>query len=93
MTRRQRKPPRVRACVRPPRVRDIEKHWADPPPEVSARCLSWADRIQNEGWRPGRRLRTEGYYGTAEYLGIYIWELFNVIGPLLDRLTGGRAYT
>ncbi len=68
----------------PPRVSDVEEHWARPPQEMSARCAWWLKRI-DEGWRPGRRLRTLGYYSSAEYYGVYIWEYLRAIRPLLQR--------
>jgi hypothetical protein len=68
----------------PPRVKDIEKYWSQKPPEQSARCAWWVKRIQG-GWRPSGRVSSEGYYSSAKYYGVYIWEYLNVISPLLRR--------
>lgn len=70
----------------PPRVRDRYAYWAERPPEPSARCLWWILRIVNEGWRPGRFWRREGYDTSAELYGVWMWEYLNVIAPLLDEL-------
>lgn len=63
----------------PPRVDDVEKFWTHAPPEPSPRLLFWMDRIKNKGWRPNKRVGSHGYYGSAEYYGVYIWEYINVI--------------
>ena len=68
----------------PPRVSMFETFWTEPPPEQSARCSHWVDRI-NAGWRPGKRINL-GYYGNAQYLGVYIWEYLHVISPLLHNI-------
>lgn len=59
--------------TRPPKVDDIERYWIRPPPEPSARCLWWRDRFR-DGFRPNRRISTLGYYATAEWYGVYLWE-------------------
>lgn len=69
----------------PPRVRNLEKWWAEPPPSPSARCLWWLDKI-NAGWRPGRRIRQLGYYTSAEWYGVYIWEYLHVLSPVLSAI-------
>ena len=69
----------------PPRVADIEQHWGEPPPVRSPRCAAWVTRIR-AGWRPNRRISGMGYYDSAEYYGVYIWEYLNVLSPLLDGL-------
>ncbi len=66
----------------PPRVGDNEEHWMTPPPERSARCQFWVDRI-NAGWRPNKRINKMGYYESSDYYGVYIWEYINVLSPLL----------
>ena len=73
----------------PPRIRypEFEQYWVDPPPEPSARCLWWVDRI-NGGWRRNRRIGGLGYSMSAEYFGVYIWEWLHVLSPLL-RSKGG----
>jgi len=72
----------------PPRVDNIQRYRSDPPPEHSRRCLWWVNRILNEGWRGNSRIHGLGYYASAEYFGVYIWEWLNVLYPLLERLTG-----
>lgn len=66
----------------PRRVDDPDRYWGDPPPERSARCAWWVERI-NAGWRRNRRLREMNYYASAGYFGIYIWEWQHVLYPLL----------
>lgn len=66
----------------PPRVHDHYAYWTDPPPELSARCRAWADRIE-QGWRRNKRVGSMGYDQSAEHFGVYIWEYLNVIQPLL----------
>ena len=61
---------------------DIQKYWADPPPEPSPNCVKWVAKIQG-GWSPNRRIRTLGYYSSAEWFGVYIWEYLNVLRPML----------
>lgn len=75
---------------KPPRVDDVEFHWARWPPEggppaLSARCAYWVRQIE-AGWRPPRRIGREGYYNSAEWYGVYIVEYLEVIDPLLRRL-------
>lgn len=69
------------APVKPPAVEDVELFWSRPPKERSPRCAYWVQRI-GEGWSPNRRIRAEGYYSSAEFYGVYIWEYTNVILPL-----------
>lgn len=72
----------------PPRVGDIEAFWGfEPPPVLSPRCDWWVARI-NGGWRRNRRLGGWGYYESAEYFGVYIWEWINVLSPLLTAAEG-----
>lgn len=68
----------------PPRIKypEFERYWVYSPPERSARCAFWVERIQ-AGWRGNRRIHSLDYYSSAEYYGIYIWEYWNVIWPLL----------
>jgi hypothetical protein len=66
----------------PPRVKDGEKYWQEPPPEGSPRCAWWVARIE-AGWRGNRRVRSMGYYSCSEYFGVYIWEWLHVLSPLL----------
>lgn len=76
---------------KPPRVDDVELYWAEGGPAVlSARCAYWVRQIQ-AGWRPSRRIGGEGYYGSAEWYGIYIGEYVTVIQPLLSRLWSERV--
>jgi hypothetical protein len=67
---------------KPPRVTDIEDWWADPPPVLSDRCWYWMRQIER-GWMPNRRISGEGYYGSADWYGVWIWEWLNIIHPLI----------
>ena len=67
---------------RPPRVQEVEDHWGDLPPEPSPRCAWWVARIRG-GWQPNRRISSLGYYGSAEWYGVWIEEYLSVIGPLV----------
>lgn len=66
---------------RPPKVDNVEKYWNKPPPEFSDRCIWWIREFQN-GWRPNRRIRIEGYYSSAQYYGVYIWEYINILSKI-----------
>jgi hypothetical protein len=66
----------------PPRVDNVEAFWHRAPPERSARCSYWEDRIY-EGWSPSKRVRAMGYYEAADFFGVYIWEWLNVLLPLM----------
>jgi hypothetical protein len=72
----------MRTMDAPPRVDDVERYWTDVPPELSARCLWWKDRIAG-GWTPNKRIRRLGYYEMACYLGVYIWEWLKVLRLLV----------
>lgn len=72
---------------KPPRVNDIEDYWADQPPTPSERCTYWVRQMQR-GWLPNRRISGEGYYGAAEWYGVYLWEYLHVLAPLIAQ---GRA--
>jgi hypothetical protein len=67
-----------RRKIYPPRVDDVQRYWAKPPPALSPRCLHVVKRMR-EGWSP--RLNF-GYHGNAEYLGIYIWEYLEIVANL-----------
>lgn len=71
--------------MNPPRVDNIETFWQHAPPERSPRCAHWLTRF-DAGWRPNRRIAGMGYYESAEYYGVYIWEYINVISPRLVEL-------
>jgi hypothetical protein len=64
---------------KPPRVVDVQTYWIEPPPALSPRVEYWLKRLTDGTWKPNRRFRSEGYYGAAEYLGIHIWEYWNII--------------
>lgn len=49
------------------------------------RCRYHIARIQ-AGWRPGRRVAALGYYESAEWYGVKIWEYLDLIAPLLRRV-------
>lgn len=72
--------------TQPTRVANTETYWTEAPPEESPRCRMWRERIV-AGWRPNSRIRTMGYYDSAAYYGVYIWEYLNIISPMLRGLT------
>lgn len=74
----------------PPRVSDVETFWTEPP-ELSPRCKWWMSRIV-AGWQRNSRLGGWGYYESAEYFGVYIWEWVNVLSPLLQAAEGDRGH-
>lgn len=63
---------------------NIEEYWIEAPPEPSPKLKRWLEKIQG-GWRPNRRIRQMGYYESAEFFGVYIWEYMNVISPQLAK--------
>jgi len=67
---------------KPRRVDDCERYWGELPDEPSPRCIWWIARIKS-GWQPNRRIRSMGYYGSAEWYGVYIEEFMSVLSPLL----------
>lgn len=70
---------------KPPKVNDRYRYWVERPPALSSRCVYWVRQIMR-GWRPNRRLSCLGYDEKAGWFGVYIWELLNVLGPLLAAL-------
>jgi hypothetical protein len=78
---------------KPPRVHDHYAFWGDPPPELSSRCEYWVRQMER-GWAPNRRIRSKDYDSSAEWYGIYIWEYWNIIHPMVrhrrpELLTSG----
>lgn len=69
---------------KPPRVADHYAYWTDPPPELSERCRYWARQIEH-GWRPNKYISRECYDCRAEWYGVYIWELLNVLDPAIHE--------
>jgi len=67
---------------KPAKVADVTEHWGGAPPEPSARCLYWLRHIRR-GWRPSARVMSEGYHGTAEWFGVYLFEYLQVLCPIL----------
>lgn len=67
---------------KPTPVDDRYAYWLEPPPARSLRCEYWLRQI-GRGWRPNRRIATEGYDNAAEWYGVYIWEFLNAIVPAL----------
>lgn len=68
---------------KPPRVADVEDYWADAPPVISDRCAYWLRQIER-GWLPNRHIAREGYYSSAEWYGVWLWEYLNLISPALS---------
>lgn len=69
---------------------DIEAYWVEPPPGPSDRLRFWLEKFR-EGWRRNRRISSMGYYGSAAFFGVYIWEYVNVIFPRLCELEANPA--
>lgn len=67
---------------RPSPVREVEDYWMEAPPSLSDRCRYWVRQIER-GWLPNRRISGEGYYSSAIWYGVWIWEYLNVIYPLV----------
>lgn len=63
---------------------DIQEYWSGPPPEPSPKLGKWIAKIQS-GWTPNKRIRALGYYSSAEFFQIYLWEYLNVIRFLQCR--------
>lgn len=61
-----------------------DQYWLDPPPEPSLRLAHWVRKIES-GWMPNRRIRGMGYAERAEFFGVYYWEYFNVIYPMIEE--------
>lgn len=80
----------------PPPVDDRYRYWNERPPEFSARCLYWIDRLNSYGhpnsydWRDVQALYPEdgcaGYDANAEHFGVYMWEWFNIIYHILGHV-------
>lgn len=68
---------------KPPKVDDVTRYWMSPPPELSPRVQYWLKRISDGTWKPNRWFETEGYHNRVEHLGVYMWEYFNIIYPIL----------
>lgn len=52
--------------------------WTDPPPDMSARCRWWIERIRS-GWTPTGRMCRQGYDSDAEMFGVYLFEYLHVL--------------
>lgn len=63
---------------------NIEEYWIDPPPSPSPSLAEWMERIRN-GWRRNRRIGQMGYYQSARFFNVYIWEYINVLSPEINR--------
>lgn len=69
---------------KPPAVDDHYAYWVNPPPALSPRVEYWLRRLADGTWVPNRRFRVEGYDARTAWLGVYMWEYFNIIGPALN---------
>jgi hypothetical protein len=69
----------------PPVPKPIHFNCA-PPPELSGRCLYWLRRADQGNWRANRRFWEQEDEGRAILLGAFVWEVRNVIVPLLANL-------
>jgi hypothetical protein len=68
---------------KPPAVDDHYRYWVEPPPTLSPRVEYWLRRLSDGTWKPNRRFQMQGYDGRTSWLGVYMWEYFNIILPLL----------
>lgn len=64
-------------------VNDVTEYWLEEPLKQSPECTRWLVKIMS-GWKPNRRITQMGYHEKAEFFGVYIWELFNVIIPAIE---------
>lgn len=78
---------------KPPAVPDVTVYWTNPPPETSERCKYWLRRYRQGSWTPNRRIKRYGYHSAAQHLGIWIWEYWNVMEPLMSESTASSAQT
>lgn len=68
---------------KPPAVDDVTIYWDEPPHELSPRVEYWLRRLTEGTWVPHHEFNALGYDDRAEYLGVYLWEYFNIIYPVL----------
>lgn len=68
----------------PQRVDNQQEYWSRPPPQLSARCQYWVDKLST-GYVVNTRITGQGYYTACEYFGVYLWEYLNVLSPMIDR--------
>lgn len=61
---------------------DHYKYWTEKPPEPSPRLAIWVEKIKH-GWKMNKRFRKEGYDSRCQMFGVYMWEYFHVLCPLL----------
>lgn len=73
---------------KPPAVDDIERYWTTPPPVLSPRVEYWLRRLADGTWKPNKRFLRECYDCRTEWLGVYLWEYVNIIGPALAHTPG-----
>jgi hypothetical protein len=66
---------------KPKSVEDITAYCSDPSPARSARCDYWLYMFA-QGWKRNRRLSRMGYYESANFFGVFIWEYFNILMPV-----------
>lgn len=59
-------------------------YWTERPPIPSPNLAKWVAKIK-AGWWPNSRIGCMGYDEKCHFFGIYLWEYFNVILPLMEQ--------
>ena len=62
------------------------------PSGLSARCLYWLRRAVDGNWQANRRFWEQSDEGRAVLLGVHVWEITNVLVPLLANLKAGDLF-
>ena len=75
--------PWIQLEPKPPKVETVEQYWLEAPPQMSERCAYWVRQI-HRGWLPNKYISREGYYTSAEWYGVWIWEYLNVLSPRIE---------
>lgn len=45
------------------------------------------------GWMPSKYVRREGYDGSAQWFGVYVWEYLHVLYPLIEQRWRTLSYS
>jgi hypothetical protein len=64
-------------------VADETDYWTDPPPRLSPRVEYWLKRLTDGTWTPNKYFNRECYHCRSVWLGVWIWEYFNIIAPAM----------
>lgn len=74
----------------PPKVKVHYDFWAEKPPQLSPRCVALCAKLR-AGWQVPSHIYQWGYDSRSEAYGVWIWELRNVIDPLIREIEEQRA--